>query len=78
MNFRVGDATSALALQIYPDVTKLEKTVSIFFFNDKHFHKFVSEKSQKNLLSLIMTDPLQFLALDNMPLLQRFLQSDKD
>lgn len=60
----MGDATSAPSLQVYPDVTKLEKTISFFFFfNVKHFHKFVSEKSQKNLLSLIMTDPLQFLAL---------------
>lgn len=48
MSSSMGDATSALSLQFYPDVTKLEKT--IFFFNVKHFYKFVREKSQKNLL----------------------------
>lgn len=60
MSFSVGDATSVLSMQIYPDVTQLEKAI---FFNIKHFQKFLSEKLQKNLLSLIMTDPLQFLAL---------------
>lgn len=46
----MGDATSALTLQIYPDVTKLEKT--IFFFNIKHFQKFVSEKiTEKSMLT---------------------------
>lgn len=47
MSFSVGDATSALSLQIHPDMTQLKKTI---FLNVKHFQKFVSEKLQNNLL----------------------------